>query len=1406
RETNASISSQIFFNWVNQILVVGASKPLEESDLLDLAEPDSAAYIVARHRDRKKRLPRVSFLRDLLRGSWLYVMLQMVYSIVYTGLTMASPYFLNSLTKWVSDPNRETSAGWTLLAGLFLCLFLRGIIAGQLYYAGRRASLRIRAICVDEIYQKALRRCAGIKKKTEDGTSNEDNDASVGKIVTLMSTDVERLRESFSDAPRLVLETPLSLFLSLGGLFITVGWAAFSGVAVIILCLPFSAIVGKFMSDAQKALMDTTDKRVNATNEMLQGIRIIKYFGWESKFVQRITEARSAEIKNWRRLFKFLIYFICLTSGISLIVAFGTFAVYTLGLGHSLDSSVAFTTLALLGILMHSLVMLPMAVSVFFNFKVSLDRISKFLAEPELERSEDENSSSEDRPVVSGLTVGFRAGSFTHYSTDSAKAGPNEDGASKAEGTEAAPEFHLLDVDIEFPVGGLSLVTGATGSGKTSLILALLGEMKCVSGKHYLPTSHATAYVAQTAWIINATIRENILFGTPFDAERYQETIEACALMHDLETLEGGDLTEIGEKGVNLSGGQKARISLARAAYSHAPILLLDDPLSAVDAPTAKHLLHHCLLGAMKNRTIIVVSHAVGLVLPHADFTVVLKAGRVAAQGTPAEVIRNPAAEAIFGLELAASEKSELDATETAAAALQGTGTKLVDEEQKATGSVTWSVYWTFFAAAGGALFLTIFLFTFGIANIFSLIDNIWVQNWTDRAQGAAPEIVNGTIAAFTAVGPRSPIAFSLWGFVDSAAVAISGQASSGFFASVRPVLAAFTATAPVSVRAALTIQSENGTIEDEPASGIDRADMVLFLAVYGAISLSFTFATTAQLVFMIYSCIKAGTTMHYNLLKSVLGAPMRFFEVTPIGRILNRFTKDTASIDTAVMFTVQSFLTQVFKIVFILGLIAFKAPIFIVGAIPLIVIYCLVANVYLLTSRDLKRLESVSRSPLFSQFSETLSGVETVRAYGAQGRLTSEIYEKIDLNHRAYFLMWAANRWLCVRTDMMGALITLGAGLIVVSGSLTPGMTGLILVYALEFADRLLWTIRTHAEMEMSMNSVERVAEYTAIEQEPPAIIESARPPAGWPSKGAIEVKDLVVRYDPDKPAVLKQVSFTVRAGEKIGVVGRTGAGKSTLSLAFFRIIPLSGGSITIDGVDINTIGLLDLRSNLTIIPQDPTLFSGTLRSNLDPFGEHTDDELWAALESVHVLESLRAQRTTATSATSSTFSDSTVTDPAATADLLAAPTLARTPSAASGSSSSSSPLTLDAPVSDNGANFSQGQRQLLCMARALLRRSKVIVLDEATASVDHETDGKIQETIRNHFVDGTVLCIAHRLRTVVDYDRILVLDHGEVVEYGTPLELIESSSVGVFRRMVEETGESAELIEIARAKAAMI
>ncbi|RKO89852.1 P-loop containing nucleoside triphosphate hydrolase protein [Blyttiomyces helicus] len=946
---------------------------------------------------------------------------------------MASPYFLNALTKWVEDPKRDMSVGWGLLAGMFCTLCLRALFNGLLHHASRRALLSVRAISVDEIYQKTLRRCSGIKKNDDE----QSEDASLGKIVTLMSKDVERLCEYTACFHRLVCETTLTVVLSLGGLFAIVGCAAFVSLAIIVLCLPAGVFLGNYMDKMDEAIMESTDKRVNAVNKMLQDIRIVKYFAWEPQFIKRINVARSPEIDSWIRV-------------------------------H------------------------------YPHLRKLPDHRLRDLFRLHPRPRSSPRPSAAPRPLDS--------------------VPPDAPPAGEGCKDSSVPDFH--DIDVEFPVARLSLVTGGTGSGKSSLILALLGG-KLWESQKYLPTSHAVAYVAQTAWIINATIRDNILFGASYDAKRYQETIEACALIRDLEILEGGDLTEINEKGINLSGGQKARISLTRAAYSHAPHLLLDDPLSAVDAPTAKHPLHHCLLGVMKNRTVVLVSQAVSLVLPRANFALVLKSGRVVAKGTPDDLVRNPAAEGVFGLELTASDRETLVHVETATAALQGTGTKLVDDEQKAAGAVLWAVYWFYFEAAGGVVFLSLCSFTMLLTNGLNLLDNLWIQYWTDKVRNATPEIVNGTIRTLV------------------------------FHAALSSIPPLFGDPASLS-----------------PALGL---------------SLPRPSTTTARPSSLASTGLLAGTAMHNNILVSILGARDEAISSDPLMFLLCSFFHDTESVDNTMMSTVE---------LFILGLIAFEAPIFIIGVLPLFYIFWHVANIYLTTARDLKRLESVSRSPHFSQFSETLSGVETVRAYGAQDRLLKASGSVCPLTSSA--------------PSSPSVPVSLSSRL---SGTLTAGMTDIILVYAFDFSESLLWFVRYSAEMEMAMNSIESVAEDTATD------------------KGAIRVKDLVIRYAADHPAVLKKISFSVRPGEKVGIVGRTGAGKSTLTLAFFRIVPLASGSITIDGINIDKLGLQDLRSNLTMIPQDPVLFSGTLRSNLDPFEDPSDDALWAALESVHVVDSLGAQ-----------------------------------------------------------------------------------------------------------------------------------------------------------------------------------
>ncbi|KAJ3052959.1 hypothetical protein HK097_005357 [Rhizophlyctis rosea] len=1337
--------------------------------------------------------------------------IQLFSAFVRSFVHISIPYFLNRIIVWVQTPERDTKVGWMLVIAMFVASFAEALINGQLYWAGRRSSLRIRAVLVEEIYSKAVRRAAGLKPPSTSTEIEGANDgaASLGKIVTLMSVDVERLQSFVSYAHRLVLELPMSIVLAVGALFYVLGWSALATMAVLVLGTIMGGLVGRQIQKVQEALMAATDKRVTVTNEVLQGIRIIKYFAWEPQFIQRIIETRVKELAALKRLWVAYMSFNISSVLGSLLVTIATFGFYTGVAGHKLDPQTAFTAIALLNQISMLIAFVPYHITELFQVKVSVGRILDFLAEPDLQKYDLEGG---DEVVIASWeelndsSLGFKNATFAYFGDDSAGAESPRAGSPTAvdgAGRGSSPvgdinegvKFRLRDVDVEFKKGRLNVIAGQTGAGKSSLVLALLGEMKLLNGTYDPPNSHdhaidpatglsgGVAFAAQSAWLVNATVRDNILFGTPYDEERYHRVLEACALVRDIENLQGGDLTEIGEKGVNMSGGQKARISLARAAYSHASTVIMDDPLSAVDAPTAKHLLRECILGIMKGRTRILVSHAVGLVLPVADMVVAVRGGKVVGKGKPADIVKDEKLSGLFGVDLTSSEsedEADKDGDEDggkgkAKSTLAGAkkGTKLVEDEERATGRVKGEVYWSYFAACGGVLFLIIFFGTLVLVNGMQLANDWWVKYWSEAAARAGESLTMFVVGGNGVAGR--------W---------------DGFVSTVRTF--GWSNLVPRSFSQHSTVLRATVAGESFSIATSEQHSPWYFISIFALLGLAVLVATTIRLIYIVLSALRAATHLHANLLGSVMGSPMRFFEVTPLGRVLNRFSKDVQSLDTTVIFAVDSLSMYVAKGLTVLGLIAFRAPYLLIGAVPLVYAYQYIASMYLQLSRELKRLESVSRSPLYSQFSETLTGVTTIRAYGAEERFLIKARQTVDGNHRAYFLLWAANRWLTIRTDLLGALVAFGAGVAVVAGDLPAGWAGLLLTYALTFADALLWIVRQHAEVEMNMNSVERIQEYTSLEQEPPMIVESHRPPVSWPQEGAVQVKDLVVRYAADSPPVLKSISFDVKPREKVGIVGRTGAGKSTLSLAFFRIVPLTSGSITIDGIDIAEIGLHDLRKNLNIIPQDPVLFSGTIRSNMDPFDENADAEIWDALKAARVVESLRnkghdgeggVEVEVAPSASAATVPGSVLDG--VDRELLVAP------------EDSDRPFSLEYPVAENGNNFSQGQRQLLCLARALLKKTRVVFLDEATASVDNQTDEAIQKAMRECFGEGVVLCIAHRLRTVIDYDRILVLDHGQVVEYDTPMNLMrEGGGTGHFRRMVMETGEFDELWEIAKKK----
>ncbi|KAK3846189.1 MAG: ATP-dependent bile acid permease [Linnemannia gamsii] len=866
--------------------------------------------------------------------------------------------------------------------------------------------------------------------------------------------------------------------------------------------------------------------------------------------------------------------------------------------------------------------------------------------------------------------------------------------------------FELKNFNLHFPVGELSIVTGPTGNGKTSMLLALLGEMNITQRRAFLPRrddrtintvtglSNSIGYITQLAWLLNDSIRNSILFGSVFDQMRYDQVVEMCALKREI--LENGDETEIGEQGLLFL----ERVALARAVYSRAGHILLDDCISAVDAHTAKWLFTECLMGPLiVGRTRILVTHDVSLTLRSAAFGVVLKDGTVSFSSSPVKVLESGALDTDFlmdeqtqdvddktsGVALGSSSSTDggaqlgnaTDDDASATAVPVKEKKKLIEAKGKAEGALAKEVYLSYFRAMGKNMLWTVLLSSFFANQALQVSSDAWLRSLVKPMEGLS-----------------------------------------------------------------------------------------YYLGVYAFLSVILMIREIIQYT----GSLHASRMHHRRVLDRVLYSSIRFFDITPLGRIINRFTRDMGTLYQQATNVSANVMVDFLGTLTVTGVIVYVTPQFLIPGLIIAVLFVVIAMFFTRTSRELRRHEAITNSPVYSHFAETLNGVTTVRAFGFEERFNSLYQELLDEHNRPYFYLWVCNRWLSVCVDILSAFMSLFAGIFVIfrRDTIDASAAGLSLTYSLALTHHVVWFVRTLAFNEINMNCVERVQEYMVLPQEAPAIIESHRPPVSWPTQGEIQVENLVMQYALDEPAVICDISFHVSPREKIGIVGRTGADKSTLAVAFFRFMEVTSGKIVIDGVDISQIGVHDLRSNLTIIPQDPVLFIGTVRSNLDPFQEHDDTSLWAALKRIHLVSS---------SSSSSSSDTNTPTD-----------------SPGNNNSNNNSGFgNLDSEVKENGNNFSQGLRQLIDLARALLTNSKIIIMDEAT-------DAKTQATIRESCQDATLLTIAHRLRTIIDFDRVLVMDHGKDAQMDTPARLIREEGA-VFRNMSRRSGEFELLFELATA-----
>ncbi|KAF7118485.1 hypothetical protein CNMCM5793_008011 [Aspergillus hiratsukae] len=1414
RHPRASLLSLLSFSWLDPLIWKGYKQPLELDDVWNLTPAQKAATVLE---DFRRKQPRGSLVWRLVRYFYRMLLLQGAWTIFSNLFTYLPTLLLKAILEYVEDPrSTTTNAAWLYAILLFCSGAIQGVADGQALWIGRKLGVKLRAIIIGEIYAKALRRKAGSspdapkkkeepqkvskknrifsfgrkkKKATVESQSPAESDkadpselANVGTIINLMAIDSFKVSEVGAYLHFLWASVPVQIIIAVTLLYRLLGFSSFAGIVLMVLMLPVNLFIAKSFARLQKQILAGTDARIHATNEVLQNIRIVKYFAWEQRFQDIIDEKRRAELKSLRNRYILWSFAATVWYGTPILITFTSFFLYTVVEKKKLTPSVAFPALSMFSLLRVPLDQLADMVAHVQESKVSLDRVDKYLCEEETDKY---NILSTSTTPGTPPKIALENATLT-WGT------PKKD--TREEASDSAEAFRLISMNVSFHVGKLNIIAGPTGSGKTSLLMALLGEMKLLEGRVYLPggTANRTelpvdpqngliesvAYCAQEAWLVNATVKENIVFCSPFDERRYKAVIKACALERDLSILDAGDQTMVGEKGISLSGGQKQRISLARAIYSRARHLLLDDCLSAVDSHTAKHIFREALRGPlMMNRTCVLVTHNVALTVPQADHVVVLDNGKISAQGRPEDV----ASSGVFGDDYFKSRPTSRASTPRLSrkpsdagdghteeqpstnGKVNGSPSKLDAQDQKgdnvqsklteskAVGSVKWSTVGLYLSSMGPWYYWISAALVFTLQQLGSVSTNIWIRQWANSYQVEE----NGSVDA----GNYAAATYFKFPSFNAGGVP---RTSSSYV----PQLG----------------------VQQSPATDGD-VNVSYYLGVYALLGIGYVLISLLREGVLFWGSLNASFRIHRRLLDAVMHAKFKFFDSTPLGQLMNRFSKDVEAIDQDVAPVAIGMIHSLASVIMIVILISVITPGFLIAAIFISMVYFAIGAVYLNASRDMKRMESVQRSPLYQQFGETLNGIVTIRAYGDGPRFIVDNHRRINAYNRPHIYLWASNRWLAFRVDITGALVSFFTATFVLIniGKIDAGAAGLSLTYAVTFTENVLWLVRLYSEVQQSMNSVERMKEYLEVEQEAKAVIVDSRPPADWPTGGSVEFINYTTRYRPDLEPVLRSVSFAVEPGEKVGIVGRTGAGKSSLALSLFRGLEAEQGQILIDGLDIGTIGLRDLREAITIVPQDPTLFTGTIRSNLDPFNLYSDEQILTALRRVHLIGP-----GTSGSATPITPSTVSVAEPHLTA------THGADVDGAAVQDNKNIFRNLESPVSESGSNLSQGQRQLLCLARALLKNPKVLMMDEATASIDYNTDSKIQETLRE-LRENTIITIAHRLQTIIDYDKVLVLDHGRVIEYDHPWTLINKPD-GLFRSMCENSGNFEVLLDGAK------
>lgn len=1341
-EIHANIVSRIFFVWVVPFIYKGWKKPIQDEDLWELRDRErgrnTTGAIIRKWNETEgtdvrtaNRLQHVIF--SVFRRSIIFSgILKFIDVILY----VIQPIFINELVSFLqSDKPIRVGIGWAF--ALFLTPLIKTITENNYFASTMRTGMRVRSGLQGILYDKSLRLSPTARAS-----------ASLGEIVNLMQLDSQRIGD-FVQFSHVFWSAPIQIIITVGLLYHFIEVSAIIGLVFTLLTLPVQGALFSKQIALRKSTLGITDKRVKLMNEILQGIKAVKFYAWEKPFSAAVKKLRLEELSKLYKVAWVKAAILTILMTLPALIGVITFTFYTSVFNKPLNPEGISTGIALLNQLRIPVMMLPMVFTSYIDARLGLKRIERLLdledtsnysrskpkeSIPSNEVDGEVKSTSSDTFQGQGGLITISNGEFEWSQIarnplkiekkKKSKLGSciprrkkkslpprgsitstNEEEKDKEEAevltaSDGLPKYVSLhgsilqDINLRLEAGELYAIVGQVGSGKSSLLHAMLGEMRKVKGD--VTMEGRVAYVAQTAWIFHDSLRNNITFGKEFDEELYEKSIKAAALEQDIESLPAGDETSIGEKGINLSGGQKQRVSIARAVYAEADVYLFDDPLSALDSHVSQHVFKSCISnnGVLSDKLRVLVTNQMQ-VLSECDSVVYLDSRMIIGQGPFAQLAQ------------------EVESFK-----------KLVDEQQKALKETERS------ADMEKAMPEDVI-----VDNVAADINSVASLS-KDHTSKEVTDQVNSALAGRTLLQDEERKTGKVGASAYLKYIKALGNSFLFFLLIVLFI---------VSTAMSLLVQWWLSFWAEEDSKGIDRS-RAFYLGIYFAITLGYALLTFVRSIWLMSKAVTASKHLHSGMLASVLHAPLTFFDTTPIGRVLSRFSRDVSALDELLPQFFQQTLNTSLQLLVTYVFIGAVLPLFFAVAIPITIFYFFVMHVFNRTLLELKRLDSISKSPIYAHFSETLGGLSTLRAYDKQEQSRQINMTKIDTNQRAYFTWILSNRLFTMWLEIAGSLLVFATAIfgVFARNKTYAGNIGLALTYALQVTSFLGFAVRSITELEGQMSSMERADYYiNQLPQEADTEIEGATPPK-WPEHGEIEFKNLKMRYRPGLPLVLKGVSLNVKGGEKVGIVGRTGSGKSSLMIALLRMVELHSGQIYVDGVDLRSLGLDDVRSKITIIPQDPVMFSGTIRSNLDPFERFSDTELWWALDKSHLKSFVL-----------------------------------------------SLDEGLDSSVSEYGENLSAGQRQIICLTRALLRDTKILVLDEASSSLDMETDRLIQETIRKYLKGVTILTIAHRLFTLADYDKIVVMDNGRVGETGTPTELLDRTR-GEFKKLVDSLGPS--------------